>query len=415
MSKALERSQIVENVARIVSTKLFHPFWTTDKVHEKAEELRHLAAEFNGLSDEQFEQRVNSWLSEFGLSHTAFFHGSGRRVPAQFSLGAELRAFRNGASYAWFVQHVIEGSVAQKSGIRLGDTLLSVNGRLINPPEEPRFDLGQPHELLIESKNEQRSIRVELPPPTQTDRPPMATGTPLSHQVLDGKVGLIRVTTFPGAIGFDFARTLDGIVLKLKAISCDRIIIDLRGNPGGGLGSLRIMSYLVPDRRPAGYSLTRKGRARGMQVNSVPPIRGIPASKLGLWGMALRFGLLHRDRSLGLWTEGLGVQPFHGRIILLIDEFTRSAAEMIAAFARNAGATMLVGSRTPGQVLGAANFKVGGEYRVRVPLTAWYMPSGELIEGKGVTPDRVVEPSQQSLKNAQDAALDTAVELIRSM
>ncbi len=66
-------------------------------------------------------------------------------------------------------------------------------------------------------------------------------------------------TVRPG-VGFDFARSFDQTVAKLKAAGCNRLIIDLRGNPGGGLGSLLVMSYLVPDRRPTGYSLTRKGR-----------------------------------------------------------------------------------------------------------------------------------------------------------
>jgi C-terminal processing protease CtpA/Prc len=68
----------------------------------------------------------------------------------------------------------------------------------------------------------------------------------------------------------------------------------------------------------------------------------------------------------------------------LSDEFTRSAAEMMVAFASRSKIAAVVGAPTPGQVLGAANFKVGGDYRLRIPLTAWYMWDGELIEGKGL-------------------------------
>ena len=74
----------------------------------------------------------------------------------------------------------------------------------------------------------------------------------------------------------------------------------------------------------------------------------------------------------------------------MVDEFTRSAAEMIAAFASKSKVATLVGSQTPGQVLGAANFKLPGEYRLRIPLTAWYMWDDEMIEGKGVMPDVLV-------------------------
>ncbi len=69
--------------------------------------------------------------------------------------------------------------------------------------------------------------------------------------------------------------------------------------------------------------------------------------KLGLWLMAFRFGVLHCNHSLTLWTEGLGRQPFHARVVLLVDEFTRSAAEIIAAFAAKSKITILVGTRPP--------------------------------------------------------------------
>ena len=51
-----------------------------------------------------------------------------------------------------------------------------------------------------------------------------------------------------------------------------------------------------------------------------------------------------------LETEGLGPQPFHGRMVVLINEFTHSAAEMVASFAAETIAT-LVGTRTAGEVL----------------------------------------------------------------
>lgn len=102
-------------------------------------------------------------------------------------------------------------------------------------------------------------------------------------------------------------------------------------------------------------------------------------------------------------------QPFHSRVVLLVDEFTRSAAEMVAAFASKAKIVTLVGTCTPGQVLGAANFKVGGDYRLRIPVTAWYMPDGELIEGKGVKPDCEVRPSLENLRAGIDVQMEEAV------
>ena len=58
-------------------------------------------------------------------------------------------------------------------------------------------------------------------------------------------------------------------------------------------------------------------------------------------------------------TEGLGAKPFHGRIVMLVNEHTLSAGEMVAAFAAENGLARIVGTRTGGQVLGGANFSVG--------------------------------------------------------
>ena len=61
---------------------------------------------------------------------------------------------------------------------------------------------------------------------------------------------------FPGAVGIDVARDIDRAITGLRGRN--RLIVDLRGNSGGGIGGLRLMSYLTPDKRPVGYSLTKK-------------------------------------------------------------------------------------------------------------------------------------------------------------
>jgi hypothetical protein len=52
---------------------------------------------------------------------------------------------------------------------------------------------------------------------------------------------------------------------------------------------------------------------------------------------------------------------------------------------------------------------LGGDYRLRIPVTAWYMPDGELIEGKGVKPDCEVRPSLENLRAGIDVQMEEAV------
>ena len=79
--------------------------------------------------------------------------------------------------------------------------------------------------------------------------------------------------------------------------------------------------------------------------------------------MFLRFKLLHRDCSVALFTEGLSPRQFHGRIAILVNQHTQSAAEMVADFAITYQLATIVGNRTAGEVLRAVNFPVGEDYR----------------------------------------------------
>jgi carboxyl-terminal processing protease len=237
----------------------------------------------------------------------------------------------------------------------------------------------------------------------------------LSHRMITGDVGLIKIATFPGAVGLEFARNLDLAMQDLNRREMKRLIIDIRGNVGGGLGSLRLMSYLCPNKLEIGYSLTRRRLRNGYRKEDLIRIERIPANKPALLLMALRFGLIHRDRSMVLMTEALGVQPFHGRIVLLVNEYTHSAAEMVASFAKEHHLATIVGSTTAGEVLGGANFKLRNGYGLRIPTAGWYTGNGHCIEGKGVEPDVSLENSPESLAAGNDAQLEKAKEVVQGL
>lgn len=54
------------------------------------------------------------------------------------------------------------------------------------------------------------------------------------------------MSLLPGAIGIDFANEVDSIFAG-RFKNADHFIIDMRGNPGGGIAGLTLMSYLTPD------------------------------------------------------------------------------------------------------------------------------------------------------------------------
>ena len=128
--------------------------------------------------------------------------------------------------------------------------------------------------------------------------------------------------------------------------------------------------------------------------------------------MAIRFMVLNRDRSVRLMTEGLGPQPFHGRVAMLINEHTASAGEMVAAFAAENKLAALVGTTTAGQVLGGANFPVGQGFVLRLPAAGWYTWNGDMIEGRGVYPDVEVPLAIDALREGRDNQLEQALTIV---
>jgi carboxyl-terminal processing protease len=100
--------------------------------------------------------------------------------------------------------------------------------------------------------------------------------------------------------------------------------------------------------------------------------------------LAIRLGT---KKSVVLETEGLGTQPFHGRIVILVNEHTTGAAEMVTLFARENSLATTVGTATPGRLISRTGTKVGGGYQLVFPVAAYQSWNGTRIEGQGIEPD----------------------------
>jgi len=221
------------------------------------------------------------------------------------------------------------------------------------------------------------------------------------------KVGLLKIPYFPDPTGLSFARALDAAIQDLRNQGCRRLVIDLRGNIGGGLGFARLASYFCPDRIPIGHSLTPTRLRAGYDRNALPRVP-MPDTRAKLLLTLSRYAF--RDKSVVLLTQGLGAQPFHGNIVILVNEWTNSAAEMVASFAAENRLATVVGIRTAGNVLGAANFAVGDGYWLRVPVFGWYTSQGKCLEGQGVLPDCPVDIDVSLLSSSGiDRQLNVAV------
>ena len=362
--------------------------------------------------DNVFEEGVRSLLSQLKSSHTNFYRSDTHPTMPQHAIGATLRSVTRDGAPRWMFLDVFEDGPAACAGVSPGHHLISVNGTPAVPPSFPLFRFGHEHHVTTEIplEKEARNIVLSVPPKrAKGRRPPLVEPKSVSHRILRN-IGILKISFFSGAFGIRFSGLLDTAVESLKAQGCDRLIIDLRGCLGGSLGFARLVSYLCPDRIPIGFDITRKRLERGYTVAQLPRVP-MPNTKLGLLFCLTRFSV--QDKSLVLLTQGLGKQPFHGRVVVLVNEWTNSAGEMAAQFAKDTKLATVVGIQTRGNVLGSTMFNVGNGYQLYLPIFGWYSPSGNCAEGSGVLPDVPVDIDPDRLAYGDDAQVKKALELLQ--
>ena len=310
----------------------------------------------------------------------------------------------------WIFQDVHSGGAASIAGIQPGDILLSVDRREMIPPEHPVFAMGTQAEVeIVGGNDDRRAVAVNVARP-KGKKLHFVEPTLVEGRQLGKGIGYLKIAMFPDMVGVKVANEISTAVTKLGPV--ESLIIDLRGNTGGGLGALRGMSLLTPDRIPVGFALDRcrvtanlESKKQGFRRFS-----RIPSSPKTLWLLAVQFApAMMTKRPIVLQTEGLGKQPFHGKLILLVDRHTASAAEMIVAFARENKLAMIVGEKTAGRLLSATSVKVGNGFRLALPTGAYYTWKGSILEGTPTEPDELVEFDWRQTRLGRDIQLERAV------
>ncbi|MGH9352042.1 MAG: S41 family peptidase, partial [Terriglobia bacterium] len=325
-----------------------------------------------------------------------------------FSINATFQKVSLNGNTHWMFQDIHEGGAAHAAGLEPGDVLLDVNGEPIQPPQAPMFRVGETTRIVVRRRSgEQTSMPLAVPAPKSKKRP-INQPRPVAWSKLPENIGLMKITMFTGAIGIDLAHDIDRAVAGLR--DCNRLIVDLRGNTGGGIGGLRLMSYLTPDKRPVGYSLTKKRAAKGYRREELTRFGRIPSHKISLLGLILRYGLI--DKSIAVVTEGLGPQPFQGRAVILVNQHSASAAEMLAGFAQENHLATIVGTKTPGRLLSGGAFKAGHGFILGLPTAGYLTWQGKMLEGKGVEPDHPMELSYEALWEGRDTQMEKAIEVV---
>ncbi len=207
----------------------------------------------------------------------------------------------------------------------------------------------------------------------------------VSHRMLPGNIGYIRITTFSSN------NTADETEAALKALSgADAYILDLRGNGGGYVKeSMLVFSLLVDN----GSFTTLRGRYQGKPYNEtvVVAAQQIETTENGTLTTSARKPNL------------AGRKP----VMVLVDKDTASASEMLSGALRDNGRVEILGTKTFGKGIAQITPSLPRETSVQITYARYYFPGGASIHGVGITPHRVVTQS-----GLGDRQLDVATVVI---
>ena len=262
------RQALLAKIDQLVTTKYYDPSfggndWTAIVSCYQDEIL-------GAKTDESFEKSVLTMLGQLVSAELGLLSPS-TKIQPRSSINASVRSvMKDSDGPQWVFQDVLPGGVAARADIRPGDSLVSIAGVATRPPQPPAFPMNERVPITIYRAGMRHELELKL-----SIQKPKYKSNPYSEPssvtaTLRGKdVGIMKVDLFPGFLGVDFANEVSRHFARTFA-SIKRLLIDLRGNPGGGIGGLRIMSHLTPSRLPIGYSIDRPTAAQVTKRSNSP-------------------------------------------------------------------------------------------------------------------------------------------------
>ena len=271
------------------------------------------------------------------------------------------------------VVNVISTGPAGQGGLEAGDRIVSVDRRTVtqlggtHAADLLRGPEGSSVELNVQSPN--GSFRVMRLKRARVDIPSVEAHRIIDHS--DG-VGYLKVASFQRTTRQEVSTAL----WKLHRQGMRTLILDLRGNPGGLLDAAVDVANMF---LTSGTIVTTKGR--NVDENSV-----------------------HRASFEGTWRVPL---------VVLIDENSASASEILAGALRDNSRATVVGDRSYGKGSVQGIFSLNScSAGIRLTTAKFYSPSGQAISHAGVTPD-IATQEYQAREFVNDTSADDRVTTLR--
>ena len=367
----------------------------------EAVRLRYLPQLERIASDNAFFALLGRMLHELRDSHTRIYNARDYRNRLDSVMSTYgLRVAEVDGQVA--IIKVFPDTDAERAGLHTGMVIETINGeraleRLARlradaaPDVSPerrlrgifgRLIAGRADALALDIRNDSGLTRFEL---RRADRDiPLV----VSNSTLEGNIGYIAFNRFRPEGAADFGRAL----AKLRMT--DGLIIDLRGNSGGALGSmLAIAQSFFPESR---HVMTRRLR---------PPTNFGPESD------AFGNNRAAPPEMRILATAHAYTQP----VAILIDNYTASSSELLATILREQRGAAIIGRASCGCVVAVRpnGYKLAAGGALFVSESGFVSPFGTQMEGVPMRPDREVTMTLEDLRGGIDRDVVIAQEWLR--
>jgi len=270
----------------------------------------------------------------------------------------------------------LKGSPAEAAGVRTGDAILFINGSSTE-------NMGVDKAVSL--------IRGPRGTPVKISFLPVGAGKPVDRTIVRDtiKIPTIDVSEKPGGI----------FVIKLYSFTADspglfrdalrrfvlsgyrRLVLDLRGNPGGYLDA-----------------------AWDMASWFLPAGKVIVTEDFGGKAEAVVF----RSKGYDIFNDSL-------RMMILVDGGSASAAEILAGALSQQGRAELVGSKTFGKGSVQELVAVTPDTSLKVTVARWLTPNGTNLSHEGLVPKYAATTTEADIVAGRDPVLDKAVTLMQGM
>lgn len=270
-----------------------------------------------------------------------------------------------------------EGAPGAEAGLQPQDQLVKVNGeditdkelsevvKMIKTSESDTVTLT----ILREGESDYREVEVTL----DTVEAPM-----VEHEMLDNKIGYITINQFAETTASQYETALE----DLNNQGMERLIVDVRDNPGGLLTSVcDVLDSMLPEELLV-YTEDKNGKKS--EYNAT------------------------------------GTDQFDKPMVILVNGNSASAAEIFSGALQDYKVAKLVGTTTFGKGIVQQIFNLSDGSAVKMTISKYYTPSGRYIHGTGLEPDIEVDlpdelKNQVSIDKSEDTQLQKAIETVKEM